>query len=114
MLRALADGTLDYAAACGCGRQREEPRDSDEFAYRRAERVGAGPPGLARKPRLDFSEITAHRCRTVSSPDPRSPTRLLDLDYLQPRMTYSRRFRPFAGGQRRFAIRGERGDGLRH
>jgi hypothetical protein len=45
MLRALADGTLDYAAACRRARQPEEPRDFDEFARRLAERDGAGPPG---------------------------------------------------------------------
>jgi hypothetical protein len=32
MIRAAADGTLDYEAACGRGRQREEPRNLDEFA----------------------------------------------------------------------------------
>jgi hypothetical protein len=29
MIRALADGTLDYEAACGRGRQCEEPRNLD-------------------------------------------------------------------------------------
>jgi hypothetical protein len=28
MIRAAADGSLDYAAACGRARRREEPRDS--------------------------------------------------------------------------------------
>jgi hypothetical protein len=45
-ISALADGTLDYdAAACGRGRQREEPRDFDAFAPQFAERDGGGPLG---------------------------------------------------------------------
>jgi hypothetical protein len=45
MIRAAADGTLDYAAACRRARQPEEPRDFDEFARRPAKRDRAGPPG---------------------------------------------------------------------
>ena len=45
MIRAAADGTLDYAAACGRARRREEPRDFDAFARRLAECDGAGPLG---------------------------------------------------------------------
>ena len=44
MIRAAADGTLDYAAAYGRARQRE-PRDLDEFARRLAECDDAGPLG---------------------------------------------------------------------
>jgi hypothetical protein len=44
MIRAAADGTLDYAAACGRGRHRE-PRDFDEPARRLAGCDGAGPLG---------------------------------------------------------------------
>jgi hypothetical protein len=44
MIRAWADGTLDFAAACGA-RQREEQRDFDERVRRFAERDGAGPLG---------------------------------------------------------------------
>jgi hypothetical protein len=43
MIRAAANGTLDYEAACGRARQREEPRDA--FARWLGERDGAGPPG---------------------------------------------------------------------
>jgi hypothetical protein len=50
MIRAAADVTLDYAAACGRARRREEPRDFDAFARRLAERNGAGPLGLTRLP----------------------------------------------------------------
>jgi hypothetical protein len=46
MIRALADGTLDIAAACRRrASQREVPRDFEEFARRLAERDGAGPLG---------------------------------------------------------------------
>jgi hypothetical protein len=45
MIRAAADGTLDFGAACGRTRQRDEPRDFDEFARRYAECEGAGPHG---------------------------------------------------------------------
>jgi hypothetical protein len=45
MIRAAADGTLDYAAACGRARRREEPRDFDAFARRFTERADAEPPG---------------------------------------------------------------------
>jgi hypothetical protein len=41
------DDTIDFAAACGRARQREEPRDFDEFARRPAERDGAGRPADA-------------------------------------------------------------------
>jgi hypothetical protein len=44
MIGAAAHGTLDYVTACGRARQRDEPRDFDEFACRLAERDGAGPP----------------------------------------------------------------------
>jgi hypothetical protein len=50
MIRSLAEGTLDYAAACGRARQRDEARDSDGVARRLAEREGAGPPPLTRRP----------------------------------------------------------------
>jgi hypothetical protein len=43
MIRAAADGTLGFAAACRRARQRE-PRDLDELARPVAERDGAGPP----------------------------------------------------------------------
>ena len=45
MIRAAADVTLDYAAACGRARRREEPRDFDAFACRFTERADAEPPG---------------------------------------------------------------------
>jgi hypothetical protein len=41
MIRALADGPLDFAAPCRRIRQRE-PRDFDELVRRLAERYGAG------------------------------------------------------------------------
>jgi hypothetical protein len=45
MIRALADGTLDYEDACRRSARQREPRDFDEIARRFAERAGAGRPG---------------------------------------------------------------------
>jgi hypothetical protein len=45
MIRALADGTLDYEAACRRRARQREPCDSDELARWLAERNGAGPLG---------------------------------------------------------------------
>jgi hypothetical protein len=44
MIRARADDTLDFAAACRRARERE-PRDFDEFVPKLARREGAGPLG---------------------------------------------------------------------
>jgi hypothetical protein len=44
MIRAWADGTLDFAAACRRARQRE-PLDFEELVRRLAERDGAGSLG---------------------------------------------------------------------
>jgi hypothetical protein len=44
MIRAWADGTLDFAAACRRARQCD-PHDFDELGRWLAERYGAGPLG---------------------------------------------------------------------
>jgi hypothetical protein len=45
MIRAWADGTLGFAAACRRRVRQREPRHFDEFVRKLAERDGAGPLG---------------------------------------------------------------------
>jgi hypothetical protein len=45
MIRALADGTLHYEAACRRRARQREPREFDELARGLAERDGTGPLG---------------------------------------------------------------------
>ena len=45
MIRAWANGTLDFAAACGRAGERTEPRGLRRVVRPLVERDGAGPPG---------------------------------------------------------------------